>query len=48
MKENHWKKVDFDAVKAFKKSKESGIEGQGFKSPADFIKSLGKVASRSS
>jgi len=48
MVNDHWTEEDFKAVKAFKKSIEKNVESIGFKSPQDFIKSLGKVANRSS
>ena len=41
----NWTKEDLDKVKEFKKNLDAGVEAVGFKTPEEFIKSLGKVAS---
>lgn len=42
----HWKEEDVQAAKEFKKSLDAGVKKIAFKSPEEFIKSLGKVERR--
>ncbi len=42
----HWKEEDVKAAKAFKKNLDAGVKTIAFKSPDEFIKSLGKMGSR--
>ena len=42
----HWKEEDVNAAKEFKKSLDAGVKTIAFKSPTEFIRSLGKVGSR--